>query len=166
MSAFLIAAVVTGAADYPAFAPSGSLAVEVVLYQGDPLGNPGDPSVKVVREWKAVTQSRRPAFFQTGGHHPVAKVVWDDGVPQARLAYEWAGAAIEVLPIWFENGKVYLEVSGQFRVPNVDELLRIDEQQDRRSRIVAPGQPFTIRLAANSPTDQTWVAVRVEPAKP
>ncbi len=149
--------------------------VEIKLYRGDPLGSREDGTLRVLMDAKLRTFSGRPAVCQTGGQLAVPTGVrWQGGEPQVTLSYEAVGTMVEVLPIGFGNGKVYVEVNAQVRTPNLARGVKtdagfvpgFDEQQVRRSVVHLPGKTVTVRLSAASATDQTWVTVVVTERKP
>jgi hypothetical protein len=142
--------------------------VTIQLYRGDPLGSREDGTLKLLCESKLLTQSGRPVFYKWGGGIPVpTAITWRDGQPRVRTTAIYVGMCAEILPIWIGSGKVYLEAVINSRMPDaargVETLIgtvpQFDGNEVRRTRVVQPGTPMTVRLSAASPTDQTWAVI-------
>jgi pilus assembly protein CpaC len=105
---------------------------------------------KFLSEPKVITQSGRPAFIRAGGQQAVLGPASGINGPGAIL--ENVGTQLEVLPIVFGNGKIYLEVNPQFRSVNNGRGLNtafgftpgFNEQQTRSSVMMESGQTFAI----------------------
>ena len=61
-----------------------------------------------------VTQTGRPAFIRSGGQQAVLGQT-AGGLGSVSVALEQIGTTLEVLPIVYGNGKIYLEVSPSVR---------------------------------------------------
>ena len=143
MSVILVAAVFAGVTGHPVFAQLQMFRIEVALYPTvAPVSRDQGEMLEALGRWEVVTRSGQGGFCQGGGHF------------------------IEVLPIGFPKGKVYLEVNVNSRSRNPGRGGRIDAQHVRESRVVTQGQRFVVRLDATSPTDQSWAVFRVTQAKP
>ena len=105
---------------------------------------------KFVSEPKVVTQSGRPALLRVGGQQ--ATVGPAAGITGAGAVLEEVGTQMEVLPIVFGNGKIYLEVNPQFRSVNFARGITINgsatpgfnETSIRSSVYMEPGQTYAI----------------------
>ena len=87
------------------------LQIDVVVCQGDPLGSRAEGTVKHLAEPRIVTQSRREASFRTGATLSAAEA------GDEKLA-KWVGTKIDILPIAYANGKVWVfhgSPSGSFQ---------------------------------------------------
>jgi hypothetical protein len=152
MNAALLALVAVGGLNGRVSPPA--LQIDVVVCQGDPLGSKADGTLKYLAEPKVVTQSGRPAYFRAG-----TQSVGD------KKPAEWHGTEIEVLPIVYANGKVWAEVNTRhvearhgLSLPGAPAFV---EQNLRFSRFVTPGEKLRFRIAADSPSSQTWAEVTV-----
>ncbi len=72
---------------------------------------------RFLSEPKVITQSGRPALLRAGGQQAVLGPA--SGINGPGVVLEQVGTQLEVLPIVFGNGKIYLEVTPQFRSVNV-----------------------------------------------
>ena len=72
---------------------------------------------KFLSEPKVITQSGRPALLRVGGQQAVLGQASGINGPGSTL--EQVGTQVEVLPLVFGNGKIYLEINPQFRSVNV-----------------------------------------------
>jgi pilus assembly protein CpaC len=105
---------------------------------------------KFLSEPKVITQSGRPAFIRAGGQQAVLGP--SSGINGPGVILENVGTQLEVLPIVFGNGKIYLEVNPQFRSVNNGRGLTtafgftpgFNEQQTRSSVLLESGQTFAI----------------------
>ena len=105
---------------------------------------------KFIAEPRVVTQSGRPAFFRSGGQQPtVSQTAGITGPGSMLIPF---GTELEVLPIVYGNGQIWLEVNP--RVTAVNNGLSItvggattpgfDEQQVRTAVMLESGQTFAI----------------------
>ena len=139
------------------------LQIDVVVCQGDPLGSRAEGTIKHLAESCVVTKSGRSAFFRAG----------TQSVNDKKPA-EWFGTEIEVVPVVYANGKVWadvntrhveacpglgIQVGDQIRPGSTERSLRL-------SRVVSSGYKFRIRIAADSPSSQTWAEVTVGQPQP
>jgi len=105
---------------------------------------------KFLSEPKIVTQTGRPAFFRSGGQQ--ATIGPAAGINGPGVILQPVGTELEVLPIVYGNGKIYLEVNP--RVTSVNNGRGIttafgftpgfNEQQTRVSVMMESGQTFAI----------------------
>ena len=72
---------------------------------------------RFLSEPKVITQSGRPALLRAGGQQATLSPA--AGINGPGVVLEQVGTQLEVLPIVFGNGKIYLEVTPQFRSVNV-----------------------------------------------
>lgn len=72
---------------------------------------------RFLSEPKVITQTGRPALLRAGGQQAVLGPA--AGINGPGVILEQIGTQLEVLPIVFGNGKIYLEVTPQFRSVNV-----------------------------------------------
>jgi pilus assembly protein CpaC len=106
--------------------------------------------VKFIAEPRVVTQTGRPAFFRSGGQQPVVSQTSGITGPGALLVP--FGTELEVLPIVYANGQIWLEINP--RVTAVNRGLAIDiggattpgfdEQTVRTAVMLESGQTFAI----------------------
>ena len=109
-----------------------------------------DGLAKYLSEPKVVTQSGRPAVLRIGGQQ--ATVGPSSGINGPGVILEQVGTQLEVLPIVFGNGKIYLEVNPQFRSVNIGRGISINggftpgfnETSLRTSVYMEPGQTYAI----------------------
>ena len=105
---------------------------------------------KFLSEPKVITQSGRPAFFRAGGQQAVISP--SAGITGPGVALENVGTELEVLPLVFGNGKIYLEINPRFRTVNNGRGVSIagsfspgfNEQQTRSSILLESGQTYAI----------------------
>jgi len=71
---------------------------------------------KFLSEPKVITQTGRPALLRAGGQQAILGP--SSGINGPGVILEQVGTQLEVLPIVFGNGKIYLEVTPQFRSVN------------------------------------------------
>jgi hypothetical protein len=137
--------------------------VEVRLCQGDPLGSRAEGTVKHLAEPVLITTSGRGVNFWSGGQVPVRG-------PDGKVAYEPVGTRVEILPLGYPDGRVWVELNITHREVNVGLGIKtatgevvpgFTEQATRTARFVTPGEPFRLRVSAESAADQTWIEVTV-----
>ena len=105
---------------------------------------------KFLSEPKVTVQSGRPAFLRAGGQQAVLGP--SSGINGPGVVLENVGTQLEVLPIVFGNGKIYLEVNPQFRSVNAGRGVTtafgftpgFNEQQTRSSILLESGQTYAI----------------------
>lgn len=105
---------------------------------------------KFLSEPKVITQSGRPAFFRAGGQQ--ATIGPAAGITGPGVVLEEVGTELEVLPLVFGNGKIYLEVNPRFRTVNNGRGVTVggsftpgfNEQQTRSSILLESGQTYAI----------------------
>lgn len=143
--------------------------IEIQVYRGDPLGTPGDGTVKTLSCPKIVTRSGRPAFFRMGSAVEVAeRPPATDGVIVLKKGLVPIGIEVETLVLPYLGGKkLYVETNTADRTVVFDgkEFRDYAEVTGRTSRIIAAGEPYRVRISAASSTDQTWAVVTVRPAR-
>ncbi len=105
---------------------------------------------KFLSEPKVITQSGRPALLTLGGQQ--ATVGPSSGINGPGVVLERVGTTLEVLPIVFGNGKIYLEINPQIRSVNLGRGIVINggqtpgfnETSIRTSVYMEPGQTYAI----------------------
>ena len=105
---------------------------------------------KFLSEPKVVTQSGRPALLRIGGQQ--ATFGPSTGLGGQSVILEQVGTQLEVLPIVFGNGKIYLEINPQIRSVNNGRGLIVNgsltpgftETSLRTSVYMEPGQTYAI----------------------
>lgn len=105
---------------------------------------------KFLSEPKIVTQSGRPAFFRAGGQQAVLGP--SSGINGPGVQLQPVGTQLEVLPIVYGNGKIYMEVNPTITSVNNGRGIStsfgftpgFNEQTTRSSVIMEPGQTFAI----------------------
>ena len=105
---------------------------------------------KFLAEPRVVTQTGRPAFFLAGGRQAVLSP--SSGINGPGVTFEQIGVQIEVLPIVYGNGQIWLEINPTNR--QVNQGLGITtvfgttpgftEQQARCAVLLESGQTFAI----------------------
>ncbi|MGL6094420.1 MAG: type II and III secretion system protein family protein [Fimbriiglobus sp.] len=110
----------------------------------------GEGLAKFLSEPKVVTQTGRPAFFRSGGQQAILGQA--SGINGPGVLLQPVGTEVEVLPIVYGNGKIYLEVAP--RVTSVNNARGIstafgfstgfNEQSTRTSVMLESGQTFAI----------------------
>jgi hypothetical protein len=136
------------------------LQIDVVLCQGDPLGSRVEGTMKYLAEPRVVTQSGRLACFRSGG--PEAILGGTSGITGPGVQLNPAAIDLEILPVACANGKVGMEVRGTHREARPGGA----DQKLRFSRFVTPGEKIRFRIAADSPSSQTWAEVTVTEYRP
>lgn len=106
--------------------------------------------VKFIAEPRVVTQTGRPAFFRAGGQQAVVGPAAGINGPGVQLVP--FGTELEVLPIVYANGQIWLEINP--RITKVNEALGLnfagtvtpgfDEQQVRAAVMLESGQTYAI----------------------
>lgn len=105
---------------------------------------------KFLSEPKLVTQSGRPAFFRAGGQQAVLGPA--SGINGPGVILQPVGTEMEVLPIVFGNGKIYVEINPRITSVNNGRGITtafgftpgFNETQVRSSVMMEPGQTFAI----------------------
>jgi len=106
--------------------------------------------VKFIAEPRVVTQTGRPAFFRSGGQQPVISQTAGITGPGSQLIP--FGTELEVLPIVYGNGQIWLEINPRITAPNQGLAIQIgststpgfDEQQVRTSVMLESGQTYAL----------------------
>jgi len=106
---------------------------------------------KFLSEPKVTTQSGRPAFIRSGGQQAVLSAT-GGGLGSISVTLEPVGTQLEVLPIVYGNGKIYLEVNPTIRARNDGSGIQttagfspgFTEQTTRASVMLESGQTFAI----------------------
>jgi pilus assembly protein CpaC len=106
--------------------------------------------VKFIAEPRVVTQTGRPAFFRSGGQQPV--ISQTSGITGPGSLLVPFGTELEVCPIVYANGQIWLEVNPRVTVPNQGLAIQIgntstpgfDEQTVRTAVMLESGQTFAI----------------------
>ena len=105
---------------------------------------------KFLAEPRVVTQTGRPAFFLAGGRQAVLSS--SSGINGPGVAFEQVGTQLEVLPIVYANGQIWLEINPQIRTVNTGLGITtvfgttpgFTEQQARCAVMLESGQTFVI----------------------
>ena len=105
---------------------------------------------KFLSEPKVITQTGRPALLRAGGQQAVLGQA--SGINGPGVTLEPVGTTLEVLPIVFGNGKIYLEVTPQFRSVNTSRGVStafgfspgFNESSVRSSVLMESGQTYAI----------------------
>ncbi|HSQ55890.1 MAG TPA: hypothetical protein VLM40_09090 [Gemmata sp.] len=105
---------------------------------------------KFISEPRVVTQSGRPAFFRAGGQQAIISPT--SGITGPGVQLQPFGTELEVLPIVYGNGMIYLDINP--RITAVNQTLGITiggatspgftEQQVRASVMLESGQTYAI----------------------
>jgi pilus assembly protein CpaC len=105
---------------------------------------------KFISEPKVITQSGRPALVKIGGQQ--ATVGQAAGITGPGVVLVEIGTQLEVLPIVFGNGKIYLEINPVFKSVNFARGITVNgsptpgfnETSIRTSVTMEPGQTYAI----------------------
>lgn len=105
---------------------------------------------KFLSEPKVITQSGRPAVLRSGGQQAILGPA--SGINGPGVILQDVGTTLEVLPIVFGNGKIYLEVRPTFRSVNNGRGVTtafgfttgFNEQSTQSSVMMESGQTFAI----------------------
>jgi pilus assembly protein CpaC len=105
---------------------------------------------KFLAEPKVVTQTGRPAFFLAGGRQAVLSA--SSGINGPGVTFEQIGVQLEVLPIVYANGQIWLEVNPTNRQVNqglgittvFGAVPGFTEQNVRCAVLLESGQTFAI----------------------
>jgi pilus assembly protein CpaC len=109
-----------------------------------------DGVAKFLSEPRVVTQTGRPATLRAGGQQAI--LGQSSGINGPGVTLEQVGTNVEVLPIVFGNGKIYLEVTPSFRSVNAGRGVTtafgftpgFNESSARSSIMLESGQTFAI----------------------
>lgn len=132
------------------------LRIEVRVCKGDPLGSTADGTVKSLAEPALCCLNRRAASFLAGtagkGQEKPCGIQLDfcptilaDG--SIRLAMTTAVSTPQEIVVKFGDGK--------------RAVTAVNTHTTRHERVVKPGEPFRVRIAADSVEVQTWAEVTV-----
>ena len=105
---------------------------------------------KFLSEPKIVTQTGRPAFFRAGGQQAIISPA--AGITGPGVTYTPVGTELEVLPIVYGDGRIYLEVNPRISSVNNGRGITtaagfspgFNEQQVRSAVMLQSGQTFAI----------------------
>ncbi|MGL4424486.1 MAG: type II and III secretion system protein family protein [Gemmataceae bacterium] len=105
---------------------------------------------KFISEPKVVTQSGRPAIITSGGQQAVLSA--GGGLGGVSVALETVGTTLEVVPLVYGDGKIYLEVTPRVRTRNDGFGVQttfgfspgFTEQSTQASVMMESGQTFAI----------------------
>jgi pilus assembly protein CpaC len=106
--------------------------------------------IKFIAEPRVVTQTGRPAFFRAGGQQAILSQTAGITGPGVQLVP--FGTELEVLPIVYANGQIWLELNPRITVPNPGLGISVgnaqstgfDEQILRTAVMLESGQTFAI----------------------
>lgn len=123
---------------------------------------------KVLTEPKIVTQSGRPAILRSGGQQAVLSAT-TGGLGSVSVQLEEVGTTMQVLPIVYGNGKIYLEVAPSIRQVNNGLGIQtsagfspgFSEQSAQASVMLESGQTFAIGGLLETTTQSTATRVPV-----
>ncbi|QEL13224.1 hypothetical protein [Limnoglobus roseus] len=121
---------------------------------------------KILSEPKVTTQSGRPAVIRSGGQQAVLSAT-GGGLGSISVQLEQVGTSLEVLPIVYGDGKIYLEVSPSIRARNDGFGIQTSagfspgftEQSTRATVVLESGQTFAIGGLLETSTQATNVKV-------
>lgn len=117
---------------------------------------------KILSEPKVTTQSGRPAVIRSGGQQAVLSAT-GGGLGSISVNLEQVGTQLEVLPIVYGDGKIYLEVSPSIRSRNDGFGIQTSagfspgftEQSTRATVVLESGQTFAIGGLLETTTQAT-----------
>lgn len=106
---------------------------------------------KILSEPKITTQSGRSAIIRSGGQQAVLSAT-GGGLGSVSVTLEEVGTTLEVLPIVFGDGKIYLEIAPRIRARNDGQGIQtaagfspgFTEQSTRSTVVLESGQTFAI----------------------
>ena len=104
---------------------------------------------KYLGEPRVVTQSGRPASFLSGGQQPTISAT--SGITGPGVTYERVGVQVDVLPVVYGNGQIFLEINpsnravgGNVALGTIGAVPFFTEQQARVSVMLESGQTIAI----------------------
>jgi pilus assembly protein CpaC len=105
---------------------------------------------KILAEPRVVTQTGRPAFFRSGGQQAILSP--SSGITGPGVQLVPFGTELEVLPIVYGNGQIWLEINPRFSTPNPTLGINVggatsvgfNEQQVRAAVMLESGQTYAI----------------------
>lgn len=106
---------------------------------------------KILSEPKITTQSGRSAVIRSGGQQAVLSAT-GGGLGSVSVTLEEVGTTLEVLPLVFGDGKIYLEIAPRIRARNDGQGIQtaagfspgFTEQSTRSTVVLESGQTFAI----------------------
>jgi pilus assembly protein CpaC len=106
---------------------------------------------KILSEPKVTTQSGRPAVIRSGGQQAVLSAT-GGGLGSVSVQLEQIGTTLDVLPIVYGDGKIYLEIAPSIRARNDGLGIQTSagfspgftEQSTRAAVVLESGQTFAI----------------------
>jgi len=125
--------------------------IDLVIFEGDPLGSRAEGTLKIVAEPHQVTLDKRESSFHSGG---VEKIDGDE---------VRTGLTAKITPEQSENGTIRLKVfleSTELLLSTEDHVL-LQTNQARYFRTVKPGEVLRLRLSMPSER-QKWVELTVK----
>lgn len=147
-------------------APGTVYVIDVVVFVGDPLGSKAEGTIDIVSRPQLAVVSGKPGFVEVGQDWKVTR-------PDGTERVEQVGTNIELLPIGYAGRKVWVEMTAHVRDVNLGLGIRtakgvepgFTDQSVRVAWMVNLGETVRRRIAARSPSDQTWVEVTVRPVR-
>jgi hypothetical protein len=130
--------------------PPQTYQIDTCICRGDPLGSRAEGTLKYLAEPRVVTLPGRKAILLAGRAATL---------PLGLDMSKEPGLRIELLPQHGPFGTVLLDVDA--RVQDDAPGGATVEHAYRATRLVVPGQRIRFRVAAESPSNQTWAEVVV-----
>jgi hypothetical protein len=129
--------------------------IDLVMFEGDPLGSQAEGTLKIVAEPHQVTLDKRESSFHSGG---VEKIDGDE---------VRTGLTAKITPERSENGTIQLKVILKYTelLLSTEDHVLLQTNQARYFRTVKPGEVLRLRLSLPSERQQ-WVELTVKEFKP
>jgi hypothetical protein len=139
--------------------PARQLQINLVMFEGDPLGSREARTLKVVAEPRLIVLENRPFTFMSGGESPVNDGDSVEFVPFGRAITGKASAV--------KGGKVRLDITLSETSPaeGTEERLQFHTRSTRTIATVRLGEVVKLRWGKGGSDKQAWVELTVEEVK-
>ena len=129
--------------------------LDVAVYIGDPLGSPEAGTIKTLAAPTLILTHKRAGFVRI--EQAAGQGITFRATPQLRL-----------------DGKIAMECEPTISTANSSRGVQtvsgfipgVDEQRMKASVVLTPGKSLKVRLAAKSPTEQTWMELTASVVEP
>ncbi|HJZ58493.1 MAG TPA: hypothetical protein VKE74_26360 [Gemmataceae bacterium] len=168
MSAMVIAlGLAMGASAQAEAFPPPQFHITATVFKGDPLGSRAEGTVEVLSRPQIQVLPGQTGCVQVGGQVPVLRGT------QA-IEYNPTGLRLKVTPQPRPDGTVLLDLEAQVTTPcptpvdlgNGLTAVAFNTQSVATRRVVRDTQTVRVRIAADSPTDQTWAELTLHIVRP
>jgi hypothetical protein len=151
-----------GTSAHAEVAPQPQYVIQVTVWKGDPLGSKAEGTVEVLARPQLVVCDRQTGFVQVGEQVAVTR-------PDGRPRFEFSGLTLKLTPAVQSDGTVVLRTESQVTTVSPTPVClgngmvvpAFNCQAVTLVSMVKDTQTIRLRLAVDSPTDQTWAEVTV-----